>query len=146
MKRRKRIYYSAEQRAEIWDRWKRGESANEIGRSFDRYHSSMLRIIGETGGIRPAERKRSRHALTLAEREEVSRGLVVGLSMRRIAKTLGRSTSTISREINRNGGRRRYRAARADKRAWKEALRPKPCKLVQHGRLRHAVIVKLKRY
>jgi len=103
--------------------------------------SSMLRIIGETGGIQPAERKRSRHALTLAEREEVSRGLVVGLSMRRIAKTLGRSTSTISREISRNGGRRRYRAARADKRAWKEALRPKPCKLVQHGRLRHAVIV-----
>ncbi|MEL7491986.1 MAG: IS30 family transposase [Pseudomonadota bacterium] len=146
MKRRKRIYYSAEQRQEIWDRWKRGESVNEIGRAFDRFHSSAWRILSEAGGIRPATRKRSRLALTLGEREEISRGLVAGQSIRSIAKTLRRSASTISREISRNGGRRRYRAAKADKRAWDQALRPKLCKLASHGRLRQSVIVKLKRY
>ena len=143
---RTRIYYSSEQRKEIWDRWKRGESVNEIGRAFDRFHSSAWRIISETGGIRPVERKRSHFALTLVEREEISRGLVAGLSIRSIAKTLSRAASTISREINRNGGRRRYRATKADKRAWDQALRPKLCKLVRNGRLRQSVIVKLKRF
>lgn len=143
---RKRIYYSAEQRKEIWDRWKRGESVNEIGRAFDRFHSSAHRILSEAGGIRPSTRKRSRLALTLAEREEISRGLVGGQSVRTIAGMLGRAASTVSREINRNGGRRRYRAAKADKRAWDQTLRPKTCKLLHNGRLRHAVIIKLKRY
>ena len=143
---RTRIYYSSEQRKEIWDRWRRGESVNEIGRAFDRFHSSAWRIISETGGIRPVERKRSRFALTLVEREEISRGLVAGLAIRSIAKTLSRAASTISREINRNGGRRRYRATKADKRAWDQALRPKLCKLVRNGRLRQSVIVKLKRF
>lgn len=126
---RTRIYYSVEQRKEIWDRWKRGESVNEIGRAFDRFHSSAWRILSEAGGIRPVERRRSRLALTLAEREEISRGLVAGLSVRSIAGSLGRAASTVSREITRNGGRRRYRAAKADKRAWDQALRPKLCKL-----------------
>ena len=143
---RTRIYYTAEQRAEIWDRWKRGESVNEIGRAFDRFHSSAWRILSEAGGIRPVARKRARLALTLSEREEISRGLVAGLSIRSIAKSLDRAASTISREINRNGGRRRYRATKADNRAWDQALRPKLCKLVRNGRLRQSVIVKLKRF
>ena len=143
---RPRIYYSAEQRAEIWDRWKRGESMHEIGRAFDRGHSSIQKILMATGGIRPAVRKRSRLALSLAEREEISRGLVAGFSLRIIADRLKRAPSTISREITRNGGRRRYRAVKADKRAWEQALRPKACKLVLNDRLRQAVIRKLKRY
>ena len=73
---RRRIYYSTEQRREIWDRWKRGESAHEIGRLFDRPHSSIFKILMKTGGLRPPERRRSRSSLTLAEREEISRGLV----------------------------------------------------------------------
>ena len=143
---RPRIYYSAEQRADFWERWKRGESMHEIGRAFDRGHSSIQKILMATGGIRPAVRKRSRLALTLAEREEISRGLVTGFSLRSIADRLKRSPSTVSREVNRNGGRRGYRAVKADKRAWEEALRPKVCKLVLNDRLRQAVIRKLKRY
>ena len=100
----------------------------------------------KTGGLRPPERRGSRLALTLAEREEISRGLVAGLSIRSIAADLKRAASTISREIKRNGGRRRYRAVRADKRAWTQALRPKPCKLLLDARLRQAVIIKLQRY
>ena len=143
---RQRIYKTAEQRAEIWDRWKRGESMHEIGRLFDRGHSSIQKILMATGGIRPAVRKRSRLALTLAEREEISRGLVVHHSIRFIAYRLERSPSTVSREIARNGGVRGYRAVRAEKRAWEQALRPKPCRLVLNGRLRQAVIFKLKRH
>lgn len=143
---RRRIYYSAQQRTEIWDRWKRGESAHEIGRLFDRPHSSIFKILMKTGGLRPPERKRSKLALTLAEREEISRGLVSGLSMRSIAAKLCRAVSTISREIKRNGGRRHYRAVRADRLAWSQALRPKPCKLLLDARLRRAVIIKLQRY
>ena len=143
---RRRIYYSTEQRADIWDRWKRGESAHEIGRLFDRGHSSIFKIFMKTGGLRPPSRKQSRLALTLAEHEEISRGLVAGLSIRSIAAILKRAGSTVSREIKRNGGVRVYRAVRADKRAWAEALRPKPCKLVLDAKLRKAVIVKLKRH
>ena len=146
MKHRRRIYYSAEQRAEIWDRWKRGESAHEIGRLFDRGHSSIFKILMKTGGIRPPVRRRSKLSLTLAEREEISRGLVAGLSIRAIAIVLRRAASTISREIKRNGGRRCYRAVKADKRAWTQVLRPKSCKLVLDAQLRQAVIVKLKCY
>ncbi len=146
MTRRKRIKYTAEQKEEIWDRYKRGETMNDIGRAFDRFHTTFSGMIRATGGIRPPVRKRSKLALTLAEREEISRGLVAGLSMRAIADVIGRAASTISREIARNGGRSSYRATIADKRAWDEALRPKPCKLVLNGRLRQAVVVKLKRY
>ena len=121
---RRRIYYSAEQRTEIWDRWKRGESAHEIGRLFDRPHSSIFKILMKTGGLRPPERRRSRLSLTMTEREEISRGLVAGLSIRSIAAMLRRAVSTVSREIKRNGGLRIYCAVRADKRAWTQALRP----------------------
>ncbi|MCL4139540.1 UNVERIFIED_CONTAM: hypothetical protein GTU68_002869 [Idotea baltica] len=117
---------------------------NAIGRLFDRGHTSIFAVLAPTGGIRPPVRRRSRWALTLAEREEISRGLVAGLSMRAIAAALGRATSTISREIARNGGKRPYRATKADKRAWETALRPKPCKLSGSAFLRRAVSDKLK--
>ena len=129
MKQRRRIYYSETQRAEIWDRWKRGESQSSIGRLFDRASSSIFNVLSPTGGIRPAPRKRSDISLSLAEREEVSRGIACKRSIRWIASQLNRSPSTISREIQRNGGLRAYRATKADKEAWERAHRPKPCKL-----------------
>ena len=135
MKQRRRIYYSAAQRDEMWDRWRRGNSLHEIGRLFDRGHSSVFSVLAPSGGIRPPPRKRSRLALSLAEREEISRGLVAGRSIRAIAPALGRAPSTISREIARNAGAKLYRAAKADKRAWQSALRPKPCKLALDGAL-----------
>src|SRR5688500_16890818 len=104
MKQRRRICYSAAQRAEIWDRWQRGESMSSIGRCFDRESSSIFSMLSPSGGIRPAERKRSARSLSLVEREEVSRGLTLGLSLRGIAAQLGRAPSTISREVGRNGG------------------------------------------
>jgi len=145
MKQRRRIYYSAAQRDEMWDRWRRGHSLHDIGRLFHRGHSSVLSVLAPSGGIRPPPRTRSRLALSLAEREEISRGLVAGRSIRAIGAALGRAPSTISREIARNAGVKLYRAAKADKHAWQSALRPKPCKLALDGRLRQIVIVKLKR-
>ncbi len=143
MKQRRRIYYSAAQRAEIWDRWRRGESMHDIGRLFDRGHSSVFSVLAPSGGIRPPPRRRSRLALTLAEREEISRGLVAGRSLRSMAQALMPSPSTLSREIGRNGGAELYRATKADKRAWQSALRPKPCKLAMYAQLRQAVAAKL---
>lgn len=145
MKQRKRIYYSAAQRAEIWERWRRGESMSSIGRRFERESSSVFSVLSPSGGIRPPERKRSARSLSLAEREEVSRGLVAGRSLRSIAAQLGRAPSTISREVGRNGGRDRYRATGSDQAAWSRALRPKPCKLACHPRLRRTVSAKLSR-
>ena len=145
MKQRKRIYYSAAQRAEIWDRWRRGESMSSIGRRFDRGSSSVFSVLSPSGGIRPPERRRAARALSLAEREEVSRGLVAGRSLRAIAVQLGRAPSTISREVGRNGGRDSYRATRSDQAAWERGLRPKPCKLACHPGLRRTVSAKLRR-
>ena len=143
MKRRPRILYSESQKAQMWDRWKKGESLQQIAQLFDRNHSSVIRILAETGGIRPAQRCRSQRALTLAEREEVSRALVAGLSIRSIAALLVRAPSTISREIKRNGGEGCYRATQADQAAWDRAHRPKRCKLVQNRSLAHIVAGKL---
>ncbi len=126
---RTRIFFTDKQKADIWDRWQRGESMSSIGRVFDRASSSIYPLLLRTGGIRPPDRKRSRLALTLAERAEISRGLASKLSLRAIARVLSRSPSTISREIRRNGGRRAYRATQSDQRAWDCARRPKPCKL-----------------
>lgn len=145
MKQRKRNYYSAEQRAEIWDRWRPGESMRSIGRRFDRESSSVFSVLSPSGGVRPAERRRAALALSLAEREEVSRGLVAGRSLRSIAVQLGRAPSTIGREVGRNGGRDRYRATRSDQAAWDRALRPKPCKLACHSALRRTMSRKLRR-
>jgi IS30 family transposase len=141
---RKRIYYTAAQKAEMWDRWQKGETLHSIARLFDRHHTSVRGIIAATGGIRPPERRRSRLALTLAEREEISRGIARELSLRAIAVRLGRAPSTISREVNRNGGLTHYRASRADEAAWDRAHRPKPCKLVTHRAVAHIVATKLR--
>ena len=111
---RQRIYYSEADKALMWDRWQQGESLNSIARLFDRHHPSIRRILAQTGGIRPPTRRRSRLALSLAEREEISRGVVAGHSIRSIAAALGRAPSTVSRELRRNGGRRRYQASHAD--------------------------------
>lgn len=138
MKQRPRIYYSEEQKALMWDRWQSGESLHAITDLFDRYHSSVQRILAESGGIRPPKRKRSRLALTLSEHEEISRGVVAGHSIRSIARSLGRSSSTVSRELVRNGGRWAYRTSTADEAAWERARRPKICKLA------HLVAGKLK--
>jgi len=140
---RTRIYYSESQKALMWERWKKGESLQQIAQLFNRNHSSVSRILSETGGIRPAQRSRSRFALSLAEREEISRALVVGESIRSIAARLGRAPSTISREIKRNGGHGSYRATQADQAAWDRAHRPKDCKLVQNRALARIVAGKL---
>jgi IS30 family transposase len=144
MKQRRRIYYSSKQRNVMWDRWQAGDSMHVIARLFDRGHSSVQRILSETGGIRPRQRSRSRLALRLSEREEISRGIVAGHSLRSIAKAVSRAPSTVSREVNRNGGRRDYRASKAELAAWDRAYRPKRCKLVQNRALARIVARKLK--
>jgi IS30 family transposase len=143
MKQRPRIYYTEANKSLMWDRWQKGESLNSIAKLFDRHHSAIQGILSRSGGIRPPQRRRSRRTLTLAEREEISRGVVAGLSLRSIAASLGRAPSTISREINRNGGRRQYRASNADQAAWDRAHRPKTCKLAQNRALAHIVAEKL---
>jgi len=144
MKRRPRIYYSSEQKKLMWDRWQAGDSLHEIARLFDRGHSSVQGVFAETGGIRPRARCRSRLALTLTEREEISRGMVAGRSLRAIAASLGRAPSTVSRELCRNGGPRHYRASKADQAAWDRAHRPKTCKLVENRTLARVVARKLR--
>ena len=141
---RTRIKYTAKHKAEIWDRWQRGESLKEIGRAFDRPSSSIHLQISASGGVRPYSRRRSASALTLTEREEISRGVAADQSLRQIAATLNRSPSTISREIQRNGGDGKYRAAQADKAAWERACRPKSCKLAGSPWLRRAIEIKLR--
>ena len=136
---RRRIYFTSEQKSEIWDRWQRSESMSSIGRGFDRNSSSIYPLLSRTGGIRPPVRKRSRLALTLVEREEISRGLESRLSLRSIALRLRRSPSTVSREVKRNGGRDKYRAVWSDQAAWDRAHRPKLCKLACNGSLRWTV-------
>ena len=118
---------------------------SSIGRGFDRNSSLVFSVISPTGGIRPPERRRARQALSLTEREEISRGLSIKLSLRAIARQLGRAPPTISREVRRNGGRAAYRAAASDQAAWNRALRPKTCKLACHPSLARTVSAKLRR-
>ncbi len=141
--RRRRIYFTREQKAEIWDRWQRGESMSSIGRGFDRDSSSIYPLISRTGGVRPLDRKRSRLALTGVEREIISRGVATCQSIRAIAKELCRPASTVSREINRNGGSDKYRAVDAESQAWVRALRPKLCKLAGNTFLQRVISNKL---
>lgn len=145
MKQRSRIYYTPEQKAIIWDRYKQGDSLHEIARMFDRYHSSIMPTIYQTGGYRPPTRKWHRLSLSLDEREEISRGLVAKRSIREIADKLSRAPSTISREIQRHGGANQYRAAKADKEAWNSTLRPKPCKLIECPALCNIIAEKMLR-
>jgi hypothetical protein len=141
---RSRIYFTSKQKSEILDRWQRGESMSFIGRLFDRDSPSIYPLLSRTGGIRPPIRKRSRLALTLSEREEISRGIVAEQSIRSMALSLGRSPLTVSREVRRNGGYNRYRAALADERAWSRSCRPKLCKLATSPWLRRVLSKQLR--
>jgi IS30 family transposase len=139
----KRERLSAEQRTDMWRRWKAGESLHEIGRAFGKGHGSIRFLLTQRGGIVPTARRRSLRTLTLAEREDISRGIASGSSIREIAKGLQRAASTVSREVARHGGRPLYRANEADSQAWESALRPKTCFLAIHGKLRTIVASKL---
>ena len=151
MKYRQRTFYTDSQKSEMWDPsqrckhrlpgsgWQRGESLSSIGRGFNRASSSIYPLLARTGGIRPPERVRSHLALTLSEREEISRGLITKMSLRAIARSMQRSASTISREVRRNGGAKKYRATLSDAAAWDRAHRPKPCKLVGNDYLCRAI-------
>ena len=146
MKYRTRRFFTEADKVLMWDHWQKGDSLHAIARLFDRSHGAIARVLARTGGIRPPQRRRSQRSLTLAEREEISRGVVVGQSLRTIAASLGRAPSTVSREINRNGGRQRYRANQADQAdqvAWDRAHRAKTCKLAQNRALAFIVAEKL---
>jgi len=132
------------QKRELWQRWKSGQSLSEIGRALGKHPGSVHGVVKANGGIVPAERTRSALVLSLSEREEISRGIAAGESIRQIAKGVGRAPSTISREIGRHGGRRRYRAVKADDRAWRNAKRPKLCLLATNLRLQRLVAEKLR--
>src|SRR5574340_865208 len=134
---------SAAQKAELWQRWKRGQSLSDIGRALGKHAGSIHGVVSSNGGFAPAVRRRSRWSLTLAEREEISRGMATQRSIRQIAASLGRAPSTVSREITRHGGLRTYRAAVADARAWERARRPKPCRLATSPALQRIVASKL---
>src|SRR5580765_400296 len=139
-----RTWFTPEQKAELWERWKRGQCVADIARSLERRNKSgVYRILALNGGIAPAPRRRALVALRLDEREEISRGIAAGQSMRQIAQSLRRSPSTVSREIRRNGGCSAYRASEAEMRAWERAVRPKPCRLARHPQLRWRVAQKL---
>jgi IS30 family transposase len=139
----KRFGLSANEKSDIWRRWKAGQSLHEIGRAFDKPHTSIRCLLLPRGGIPPAARGRSRLALTLAEREDISRGIASGSSIREIASGLDRAASTVSREVTRHGGRPGYRAHEADNQAWDSALRPKRCLLAVNRKLRNIVASKL---
>ena len=143
MKYRTRRYFTQSAKTLMWDRWQKGESLNSIARLFDTSHSAISGVFSKTGGIRPPQRRRSRMALTLAEREEISRGVATAQSLRCIAASLGRAPSTVSREVNRNGGRQPYRANKAEQAAWDRAHRAKTCKLMQNRALALVVAEKL---
>jgi transposase, IS30 family len=128
---------------ELWQRWRRGETLDQIAQALHRGSSSIYDYVGAQGGIAPRPRRRSRLALTTTEREEISRHLARGRSLRAVSRALGRAPSTISREVARNQGRAEYRAATADRQAWRRSRRPKPCRLATRLTLRRAVAAKL---
>ena len=134
---------STTQKADVWKRWKAGQSLHEIGRVFGRNHGAIYFLLSLHGGIIPAARRRSPITLTLAEREDISRGIASGWSIRAIAKGLQRAVSTVSREVARHGGRLQYRANEADHQAWESASRPKVCLLAVHLKLQGIVASKL---
>jgi len=143
----KRIHrrFTRTERTELWKRWHRGESLGEIARGLGRHATVIQGFLSKRGGFEPRKRTRRATALTMEEREEISRGLATGRSSRSLAVELGRTPSTVSREIARNGGRLAYRAAVAEARAWKAAQRPKPCKLSTEPKLCRLVADKLRK-
>ena len=140
---RKRTRLSPAEKNDIWGRWKAGQSRHAIGRAYGRPHPTIRKLLLPRGGIAPIARRRSRLALTVAEREDISRGIASDSSIREIARGLSRATSTVSREIVRHGGRPAYRAHDADGQAWQSALRPKRCLLAMNRKLRDIVASKL---
>jgi IS30 family transposase len=134
-----------EERAALWRGWKNGLTLSEIGESLNRRACSVLWVLRREGGFEPRTRRRAAQALQAAEREEISRDLAAGLSIREIARRIGRAGSTVSREIGRNGGRHGYRAADADTRAWRSARRPQACLLARRPRVRDWVAEHLQR-
>src|SRR6202521_4410531 len=139
----RRVRLSATQRNDLWRRWKAGQSLHQIGRAFGKSHVSIHFMLSQRGGIVPAARRRSPRTLALTEREDISRGIASGSSIRDIAKGLQRAASTVSREVARHGGRPLYRANEADQQAWESALRPKVCFLAIHVKLQRIVASKL---
>jgi IS30 family transposase len=140
---RKRMPLSATQRAEVWRRWKAGESLHAIGRAVGKDHVVVHLLLKRHGGIAPTSHRRSKRVLTLAQREDISRGIASGCSLRTIAQQVRRAPSTVSREVARHGGRTQYRAGNADSQAWESALRPKPCRLATDSKLQDLVASKL---
>jgi IS30 family transposase len=140
MDQRFRRGFTAVEKAELWDRWQRGESLKAIGRAFGKPSSSIYCQVAPHGGIRPASRRRSRLALTLSDREEISRSVAAHQSCRSMARLLGRSPSTVSRELNRNGGYDGYRAALADEQAWVSVPKTRFCNNGDKGRRERAQI------
>lgn len=141
---RRRQRLTSQERRELWSRWKQGQTLGEIGAALGgRAKSSIFTELQRSGGVPPHQRARSSRQLSTQEREEISRGLVAGASIRQIGRQLGRSASTVSREIARNGGLQEYRAAAADQRAWQQAQRPKPCALAGNERLRRVIAERL---
>src|SRR5215470_10235389 len=138
-----RFGLSAIQKRDVWSRWKAGQTLHEIGRAYGKPHNSIRAVLLPRGGIPPVARRRSRLALTLAEREDISRGIASGSSIREIASRLDRAASTVSREVARHGGRPANRAHDADRQAWNAALRPKRCLLAANSELRDVVASKL---
>ena len=128
----------------IWDRHEAGVPVKRIARDMGRLNCSLRKLISTSGGIRPRPRIRCELHLSFDEREEISRGLAAGLSFRAIALKMDRAASTISREVNVNGGRGGYRALKADDASYRRARRPKVAKLAQNRRLRAKVEAKLK--
>ena len=136
--------FSVQQKQDLWALWKEGQSLSEIGRTLGKHAGSIFGVLATHGGVARAPRSRAARALTTAEREEITRGLAARISIRAIARQLDRAPSTISREIARNEGATRYRAQRADERAWQRATRPKRCLLATHSSLRMVVAEKLR--
>src|SRR5260370_38977111 len=132
----KQFGLSAIEKNEIWRRWKAGQTLHEIGRAFDKPHSSIRCLLLPRGGIPPKARRRSRLALTRAEREDISRGIASGSSIREIAKHVDRAASTVGREGTRHGGRPDYRAHEADDQGWEAPLRAQKCVLALTPQLR----------
>lgn len=137
--------FTPAERAELWRRFRAGESAAAIARALGRTAQGVGDVIGRHGGVAPRPRRRAPQTLQTTDREEISRGLAAGWSLRQIARQVQRAPSSVSREVARHGGRQRYRAASADRRAWTWARRPKPCRLATQHWLRHAVARKLAR-
>jgi IS30 family transposase len=136
--------FSEFEKAEIWRGWKSGKTFKSIGRALDRAGTHVRVLVAASGGFVPPPRRRSSRVLSRVEREEISRGIAAGDSMRTIANALEREPSTVSREIARHGGREAYRADAADEEAWTAARRPKRCRLATNRRLQRVVVKKLR--